>query len=140
MDRGAIMPIEETLAIIKPDAVERNLVGAIIKMIEENGLIIKKIKSYSFTKNKAKKFYEVHKTKEFYDKLISYMISGMVIAILIEGENAIIKYRQLMGSTNPNNAEEGTIRKLYAIDGRRNSVHGSDSKENALIEIKFFFT
>jgi nucleoside-diphosphate kinase len=140
MDRGKIMAIEETLAIIKPDAVERNLVEAIIKMIEENGLVIKKMKSYYFTENEAKKFYEVHKTKVFYDKLVSYMTSGMIIAILIEGENAIAKYRQLIGSTNPNDAEEGTIRKLYAIDGRRNSVHGSDSKENAMTEIKFFFT
>jgi nucleoside-diphosphate kinase len=140
MDRGKIMAIEETLAIIKPDAVERNLIGVIIKMIEENGLVIRKVKSYYFTDNEAKKFYEVHKTKAFYDRLISYMTSGMIIAILIEGENAIAKYRQLIGSTNPNDAEEGTIRKLYAIDGRRNSVHGSDSKENAMTEIKFFFT
>ena len=134
------MSTEETLAIIKPDAVERNLIGAIIKLIEKNGLSIKKIKSHSFTESEAKKFYEVHKTKPFYDKLITYMISGMIIVILIEGENAITKYRQLMGSTNPDNAEEGTIRKLYAIDGRCNSVHGSDSKENAMTEIKFFFT
>ncbi len=133
------MAIEETLAIIKPDAVERNLVGVIIKIIEENGLVIKKMKSYYFTENEAKKFYEVHKTKAFYDKLIAYMTSGMIIVMLIEGENAITKYRQLIGSTNPDDAEEGTIRKLYSIDGTRNAVHGSDSKENAITEIQFFF-
>ena len=133
------MSIEKTLAIIKPDAVERNLIGNIIKIIEENGLCIKKIKSHFFTESEAKKFYEVHKTKAFYDKLIAYMTSGMIIVMLIEGENAITKYRQLIGSTNPDDAEEGTIRKLYSIDGTRNAVHGSDSKENAITEIQFFF-
>ena len=133
------MSIEKTLAIIKPDAVERNFIGNIIKMIEENGLRIKKIKSHFLTEIEAKKFYEVHKTKAFYDKLIAYMTSGMIIVMLIEGENAITKYRQLIGSTNPDDAEEGTIRKLYSIDGTRNAVHGSDSKENAITEIQFFF-
>ena len=133
------MAIQQTLAMIKPDAVQRNLIGSIIQLMEANNLVVKKIIMMKLSENQAKKFYIIHKDKEFYSKLIEYMTSDQVVVILLEGDNAINAYRSLMGSTNPEEAEEKTIRKLYAVNTTYNSVHGSDSPENARIEIDFFF-
>ena len=125
--------------MIKPDAVQRNLIGPIITLIEANNLIVKKMKMIKLSTNDAKKFYIIHKDRDFYSNLIEYMTSGQVVVLVLEGDNAINIYRDLMGSTNPSEAKEETIRKLYALDTTRNSVHGSDSPENATIEIDFFF-
>ena len=125
--------------MIKPDAVQRNLIGSIITLIEANNLIVKKMKMIKLSTDDAEKFYIIHKDKEFYSNLIEYMTSGQVVVLVLEGDNAISIYRDLMGSTNPSEATEETIRKLYAVDTTRNSVHGSDSPENATIEIDFFF-
>ena len=133
------MAIQQTLAMIKPDAVQRNLIGSIIQLIEANKLIVKKIIMMKLSVNQAKKFYIIHKDKHFYSNLIEYMTSDQVVVILLEGDNAINAYRSLMGSTNPEEAKEKTIRKLYAVNTTYNSVHGSDSPENARIEIDFFF-
>ena len=133
------MAIQQTLAIIKPDAVQRNLIGSIIQLIEANKLVVKKIIMMKLSVNQAKKFYIIHKDKHFYSNLIEYMTSDQVVVILLEGDNAINAYRSLMGSTNPEEAKEKTIRKLYAVNTTYNSVHGSDSPENARIEIDFFF-
>ena len=133
------MAIQQTLAIIKPDAVQRNLIGSIIQLMEANKLVVKKIIMMNLSVNQAEKFYIIHKDRDFYSKLIEYMTSGQVVVILLEGDNAIKAYRDLMGSTNPEEAEEKTIRKLYAVNTTYNSVHGSDSPENARIEIDFFF-
>ena len=133
------MAIQQTLAIIKPDAVQRNLIGSIIQLMEANELVVKKIIMMNLSVNQAEKFYIIHKDRDFYSKLIEYMTSGQVVVILLEGDNAIKAYRDLMGSTNPEEAEEKTIRKLYAVNTTYNSVHGSDSPENARIEIDFFF-
>jgi len=133
------MAIQQTLSMIKPDAVQRNLIGPIITLIEANNLIVKKMKMIKLSTNDAKKFYIIHKDRDFYSNLIEYMTSGQVVVLVLEGDNAINIYRDLMGSTNPSEAKEETIRKLYALDTTRNSVHGSDSPENATIEIDFFF-
>ena len=130
---------EQTLSIIKPDAVERNLDNEIKQMFIKNGFNISKEKKIQIEKSEAEKFYKVHETKPFYDDLCSYLSSGPIIAMILEKENAVIDNRKLMGATNPNDAEEGTIRKKYGISIDKNSVHGSDSVENAKIEIDFFF-
>ena len=132
--------LEQTLGIIKPDAVSRNLIGEILKRIEESGLKIKALKMLHLTKQEAMRFYEVHKDKPFYDSLTSYMSSGPIVVFVLEGENAIAHYRKIMGATDPSKAEEGTIRKDFGIDVEKNSVHGSDSPENAKKEISFFFS
>ena len=133
------MAIQQTLAMIKPDAVQRNLIGSIIQLMEANKLVVKKIIMMKLSVSQAEKFYIIHKDKHFYSKLIEYMTSDQVVVILLEGDNAISAYRDLMGSTNPEEAEEKTIRKLYAVNTTYNSIHGSDSPENAKIEIDFFF-
>ena len=130
---------EETLSIIKPDAVERNLESKIKSFFEKNGLKIKKIKKVKITKEEASEFYKVHQTKPFYTDLCNYLSSGPIVVMVLEGEDAITKNRQLMGATDPLKAEEGTLRKMYGISIDKNSVHGSDSSENAKIEIEFFF-
>ena len=131
--------IEQTLSIIKPDAVERNLDNEIKEMFIKNGFKISKEKKIQIEKSEAEKFYKVHETKQFYNDLCSYLSSGPIIAMILEKENAVADNRKLMGATNPNDAEEGTIRKKYGISIDKNSVHGSDSVENAKIEIDFFF-
>ena len=130
---------QETLSIIKPDAVERNLVEKIKEKFIENQLKIKKIKKIQISKEEAADFYKVHQTKPFYDKLCGYLSSGPIVVMILEGENAIQKNREIMGATDPKNAEEGTIRKEYGVSIDKNSVHGSDSTENAKKEIYFFF-
>ena len=131
--------IEKTLSIIKPDAVERNLDNEIKQMFIKNGFNIFKEKKIQIEKSEAEKFYKVHETKPFYNDLCSYLSSGPIIAMILEKENAVADNRILMGATNPNDATEGTIRKKYGISIDKNSVHGSDSVENAKIEIDFFF-
>ena len=131
--------IEQTLSIIKPDAVERNLDNEIKQMFIKNGFNIFKEKKIQIEKSEAEKFYKVHETKPFYNDLCSYLSSGPIIAMILEKENAVADNRKLMGATNPNDATEGTIRKKYGISIDKNSVHGSDSVENAKIEIDFFF-
>ena len=133
------MALQQTLSMIKPDAVQRNLIGSIITLIEANNLIVKKMKMIKLSTDDAEKFYIIHKDRDFYSNLIEYMTSGQVVVLVLEGDNAVDIYRDLMGSTNPSEAKEETIRKLYAVDTTRNSVHGSDSPENAKIEIDFFF-
>ena len=130
---------EETLSIIKPDAVERNLVDEIQKIFKKNDLEIKETKKIHITKEEAAEFYKVHQSKPFYNDLCSYLSSGPIVVLILEGINAVTKYRKLMGATNPKDADENTIRKLYGISIDKNSVHGSDSLENAKSEIKFFF-
>ena len=131
--------IEQTLSIIKPDAIERNLDNEIKQMFIKNGFYILKEKKIQIEKSEAEKFYKVHETKPFYNDLCSYLSSGPIIAMILEKANAIIDNRKLMGATNPEEAEKGTIRKKYGISIDKNSVHGSDSVENAKIEIDFFF-
>ena len=131
--------LEKTLSIIKPDAVERNLDNEIKQMFIKNGFNIFKEKKIQIEKSEAEKFYKVHETKPFYSDLCSYLSSGPIVAMILEKENAVADNRKLMGATNPNDAEEGTIRKKYGISIDKNSVHGSDSVENAKIEIDFFF-
>ena len=131
--------IEQTLSIIKPDAVERNLNNEIKQMLIKNGFNIFKEKKIQIEKSEAEKFYKVHETKPFYNDLCTYLSSGPIIAMILEKENAVADNRKLMGATNPKDAEEGTIRKKYGISIDKNSVHGSDSVENAKIEIDFFF-
>ena len=131
--------IEQTLSIIKPDAVERNLDNEIKQMFIKNGFNIFKEKKIQIEKSEAEKFYKVHETKPFYNDLCSYLSSGPIIAMILEKKNAVADNRKLMGATNPKDAEEGTIRKKYGISIDKNSVHGSDSVENAKIEIDFFF-
>ena len=133
------MTMQQTLSMIKPDAVQRNLIGSIIQLIEANKLVVKKMIMMKLSINQAEKFYRIHKDRVFYSKLIEYMTSDQVVVLLLEGDNAINAYRGLMGSTNPEEAKEKTIRKLYGVNTTRNSVHGSDSPENARIEIDFFF-
>ena len=128
--------MNRTFSIIKPDATKRNITGAINKIIEENGLVIIAQKRIKLSTDKAEGFYSVHKDKPFFRDLIDYMTSGPVVVQVLEGLNAVEKYRKIMGSTNPANAEEGTIRKLHALNIQENSVHGSDSSENAEIERK----
>ncbi len=131
--------VEQTLSIIKPDAVERDLVGQILQRIEGAGLKIKALKMLHLTKKQAQGFYEVHKDKPFFDSLTEYMCSGPIVVSVLEGEDAIARYRELMGATNPDEAKPGTIRKEFALDIEKNSVHGSDSPENAKKEISYFF-
>ena len=131
--------IEQTLSIIKPDAVERNLDGQIKEMFLNNGFKIVQEKKIQIEKQEAEKFYKVHETKPFYNDLCSYLSSGPIVVMILEKENAIMANRELMGSTNPKDAAEGTIRKKFGISIDKNSVHGSDSTENAKIEIDFFF-
>ena len=131
--------IEQTLSIIKPDAVERNIDNKIKIFFGENNLKILKSKKVKISKEEASEFYKVHQTKPFYDDLCNYLSSGPIIVMILEGENAVSKNRQLMGVTDPIKAEEGTLRKMYGISIDKNSVHGSDSVENGKIEIDFFF-
>ena len=130
---------EQTLSIIKPDAVERDLDNEIKQMFIKNGFNIFKEKKIQIEKSEAEKFYKVHETKPFYNDLCTYLSSGPIVAMILEKENAVVDNRKLMGATNPKDAEEGTIRKKYGISIDKNSVHGSDSAENAKIEIDFFF-
>ena len=130
---------EQTLSIIKPDAVERNLIEKIKDILTENGLQIKESKKIHVTKDEAAEFYKVHQSKPFYNDLCQYLSSGPIFVMVLEGENAVSNNRKLMGATDPKNAEENTIRKLFGISIDKNSVHGSDSIENAKKEINFFF-
>ncbi len=131
--------LEETLSIIKPDAVERNLQDAIKNFFEENGFKIKSQKKIQISKSEAEEFYKVHQSKPFYGELCNYLSSGPIVVMILEKENAVLENRKLMGATDPAKAEEGTIRKKYGISIDKNSVHGSDSVDNAKIEIDFFF-
>ena len=131
--------IEKTLSIIKPDAVERNLVEKIKEIFIKNNLLITDSKKIHITKDEAADFYKVHQSKPFFNDLCIYLSSGPIFVIILEGENAVLANRKLMGATNPKDAEENTIRKLYGISIDKNSVHGSDSVDNAKKEIEFFF-
>ena len=131
--------MSRTFSIIKPDATKRNITGAINKIIEENKLRIIAQKRIKLTKEKAEGFYSIHKDKSFFNELIEYMTSEAVIVQVLEGDNSVEQYRKIMGATNPANADRGTIRKEYALNIQENSVHGSDSEENAKIEINYFF-
>tara|TARA_B000000532_G_scaffold196346_1_gene162487 strand:- start:15 stop:470 length:456 start_codon:yes stop_codon:yes gene_type:complete len=137
---GEIMSIEQTLSIIKPDATSRNITGQVNSIIEKSGLKIIGQKRIKLTKETAGKFYEVHKERPFFQDLVSFMVSGPVIVQVLQGENAVALYRKVMGATNPQEAEVGTIRKEFALSIEANSVHGSDSIENAKKEISFFFS
>ena len=131
--------LEQTLSIIKPDAVERNLESKIKNFFEKNNLKILKTKKVKITQEEASEFYKVHQTKPFYNQLCNYLSSGPIVVMILEGENAVSKNRELMGATDPLKAEEGTLRKMYGISIDKNSVHGSDSLENGKKEIDFFF-
>tara|TARA_B100000989_G_scaffold34513_1_gene21979 strand:- start:1500 stop:1910 length:411 start_codon:yes stop_codon:yes gene_type:complete len=131
--------LEQTLSIIKPDAVERNLENKIKEMFKNNGFLIVKEKKIQIEKSEAEKFYKVHETKPFYNDLCAYLSSGPIVVMVLEKDNAVIGNRSLMGATNPEDAKEGTIRKKYGISIDKNTVHGSDSIENAKVEIDFFF-
>tara|TARA_B100000287_G_scaffold166566_1_gene157111 strand:+ start:43 stop:453 length:411 start_codon:yes stop_codon:yes gene_type:complete len=131
--------IEQTLSIIKPDAVERNLENEIKNIFKENKFVINKEKKVQISKSEAEKFYKIHETKPFYNDLCNYLSSGPIVVMVLEKENAVLENRNLMGATNPKEAADGTIRKKYGISIDKNSVHGSDSVENAKIEIDFFF-
>ena len=131
--------VEQTLSIIKPDAVERNLENEIKQMFKEYGFKIIKEKKIQIEKSEAENFYKVHETKPFYNDLCAYLSSGPIVVMILEKENAVLGNRELMGATNPQEAKEGTIRKKFGISIDKNSVHGSDSVENAKIEIDFFF-
>ena len=131
--------LEQTLSIIKPDAVERNLENKIKLFFVEKNLKVLKSKKIKISKDEASEFYKVHQTKPFYDALCTYLSSGPIIVMILEGENAVLKNREIMGATDPLKAEEGTLRKMYGISIDKNSVHGSDSVENAKTEIGFFF-
>lgn len=134
------MSIQKTLSIIKPDAVARNLIGSIDAKLEQAGLRIMAMRRIQLTKEQAQQFYAVHKDKAFYDSLCDYMSSGPVVVQVLSGEDAVLKNREIMGATNPANAEIGTIRRDFGESIEHNSVHGSDSPENAEIEINFFFS
>ena len=131
--------IEQTLSIIKPDAVERNLVDSIILIFEKNNLKIKDSKKLHITKEEASEFYKVHQSKPFFNDLCTYLSSGPIVVMILEGNNAVALNRKIMGATDPKNAEPNTIRKLYGLSIDKNSVHGSDSVDNAKKEINFFF-
>ena len=131
--------MEKTLSIIKPDAVERNLIGQILSIFEKNSLKIYSIKKIKLSKKMAEDFYFIHKNRPFFNDLCAYMSSSPVVVSILEGDNAVARNREIMGATNPKEATKGTIRNLYGISLDKNSVHGSDSKENAKIEIDFFF-
>tara|TARA_B100000029_G_scaffold493218_1_gene555465 strand:+ start:217 stop:630 length:414 start_codon:yes stop_codon:yes gene_type:complete len=132
--------MERTFAIIKPDAVERNLIGKILERIESNGFKIAGMKKTQLSQNEAKGFYYVHKERPFFDSLTEFMCSGPVVLLVLEKENAITAWRDLMGATNPEDAKEGTIRKDFALSIEKNSTHGSDSPENAKYELSYFFS
>jgi nucleoside-diphosphate kinase len=134
------MPVERTFSILKPDATERNLTGAINAMIEKAGLRIVAQKRIRMSRAQAEKFYEVHKARPFYGELVEFMTSGPVVVQVLQGENAVAKYRDVMGATDPAKADPGTIRKVHAKSVGENSVHGSDSADNAKIEIAQFFS
>ena len=134
------MNIQQTLSIIKPDATKRNIIGKILSKLESSGLKIIAQKKIQLTEYQAKEFYKVHKEKPFYDDLVKFMISGPVVVQVLEGDDAVAKNRNVMGATNPADAKDGTIRKEFAESLEANSVHGSDSIENANIEISFFFS
>lgn len=131
--------MDQTFSIIKPDATKRNITGSINKVIEESGLRIIAQKKIKLTTEQAENFYSVHKERPFFTDLIEYMTSEPVIVQVLSGENSVERYRSIMGATNPENADEGTIRKLFALNIQENSVHGSDSEDNAKTEIDFFF-
>ena len=131
--------VEQTLSIVKPDAVERNLESEIKEMFKNKGFKIVKEKKIQIEKSEAEKFYKVHETKPFYNDLCSYLSSGPIVVMVLEKENAVLANRELMGATNPKEAADGTIRKKYGISIDKNSVHGSDSTDNAKVEIDFFF-
>ncbi len=131
--------IERTLSIIKPDGVKTGLTGKIIQLFEENGFEIKAVKKVRLSKSEAEGFYYVHKERPFFDSLVSFMTEGPIVLIVLSAENAILKNRELMGATNPKDAKEGTIRKMYAESIERNVVHGSDSLASARFEIPYFF-
>tara|TARA_B100001121_G_C18365741_1_gene469231 strand:- start:101 stop:511 length:411 start_codon:yes stop_codon:yes gene_type:complete len=131
--------VQQTLSIIKPDAVERNLVDTIQKKFKDEKLTIVKTKKIQISKEEASEFYKVHQTKPFFDRLCSYLSSGPIVVMILEGKNAIAENRRIMGATDPKNAENGSLRKLYGISIDKNSVHGSDSPDNAKKEINFFF-
>ena len=131
--------IEQTLSIIKPDAVERNIDNEIKTFFKKNNLKILKCKKVKISKEEASEFYKVHQTKPFYNDLCNYLSSGPIVVMILEGENAVARNRQLMGATDPSKAEEATLRKMYGISIDKNSVHGSDSVENGKTEIDFFF-
>ena len=133
------MAIERTVSIIKPDAVSKNIIGKIYDRFESNGLKIVAAKMKHLTREEAEAFYAVHQERPFFNDLVAFMVSGPVMVQVLEGENAVTKHREIMGATNPENALEGTIRKDFANDTSENAVHGSDSLENAKIEIDFFF-
>ena len=130
---------EQTLSIIKPDAVERNLEKEIKSFFESNNLKISKSKKVKISKQEASEFYKIHQTKPFYNDLCNYLSSGPIVVMVLEGENAVLKNRELMGATDPTKAIDGTLRKMYGLSIDKNSVHGSDSVENGKIEIDFFF-
>ncbi len=132
--------MERTLSLIKPDGVSRNLIGEVLTFFEKAGLKIVAMKMIRLTKEEAKRFYIVHKDRPFYDELTDYMSSGPIVALVLEGEDAIAKCRKIMGATDPAEAEEGTIRKTFALSKGENTVHGSDSPESAAREIAFFFS
>ena len=132
--------MNRTFSIIKPDATKRNITGSINKIIEDNNLSIIAQKRIRLSKEKAEGFYAIHKERPFFNDLIEYMTSGPVIVQVLEGDNAVENYRKIMGATNPADAEDGTIRKKHALNIQENSVHGSDSNENAKIEINYFFS
>ena len=134
------MNIQQTLSIIKPDATKRNIVGKILSKFESSGLKIIAQKKIQLTENQAQEFYKVHEERPFYNDLVKFMISGPVVVQVLEGDNAVAKNRDVMGATNPEDAKDGTIRKEFAESLEANSVHGSDSTENAKIEISFFFS
>jgi len=131
--------MNQTFSIIKPDATKRNITGSINKVIENSGLRIIAQKRIKLSTDQAENFYSIHKERPFFSDLVQYMTSEPVIVQVLSGENCVEKYRSIMGATNPENADEGTIRKLFALNVQENSVHGSDSEENAKIEISFFF-
>lgn len=130
---------ERTLCMIKPDGVERNLIGAVLARIEAAGLRIAAVRKLRLTKAQAEGFYAVHRERPFFQSLVEYMSSGPIIAAVLEGDNAIARWRELMGATNPANADDGTIRRDFALDVERNTVHGSDAQETAAQEISYFF-
>ena len=131
--------LEQTLSIVKPDAVERNLENEIKEIFKNDGFSIIQEKKIQIEKTEAEKFYQVHQTKPFYNDLCNYLSSGPIVVMILEGENAVLKNRELMGATDPTKAKEGTLRKMYGVSIDKNSVHGSDSVDNAKIEINFFF-
>lgn len=132
--------IQQTLCLIKPDATKRNLIGKILADLEAENLTIKALKKIQLTQEQAEGFYAEHQGREYFAPLVEFMISAPVVAVVLEGENAISRYRELMGATNPEMRKEGTLRYRYALSGRENSVHGSDSEDSAKREIAYFFT